>query len=37
LGQVVGWDGQRDLIPIGAPIALVIAALTWFLSKSTKK
>ena len=37
LGQVVGWDGERDLLRIGAPIALVIAALTWFLSKSTKK
>ncbi|MFN5058895.1 MAG: YqhA family protein [Chloroflexota bacterium] len=37
LGQVVGWDGKRDLIPLGAPIALIIAALTWFLSKSTKK
>lgn len=37
LGQVVGWDGQRDLIPLGAPIALIIASLTWFLSKSTKK
>jgi uncharacterized membrane protein YqhA len=37
LGQVVGWDGQSDLLRLGAPIALVIAALTWFLSQSGKK
>jgi uncharacterized membrane protein YqhA len=32
LGLVVSWDGQRDLLRIGAAIALVIAALTYFLS-----
>lgn len=37
LGQVVTWDGQRDLLPFGAAIALVIAALTWFLGKKAKK
>ncbi len=31
LGQIAGWDGQRNLLPYGAAIALVIAALTWFL------
>ena len=37
LGQVVTWDGQRDLLPYGAAIALVIAALTYFLSQRGKK
>jgi hypothetical protein len=32
LGQVVAWNGERDLLGFGAAIALVIAALTWFLS-----
>ena len=32
LGQVVSWDGERDLLGLGVSIALVIAALTWFLS-----
>jgi len=36
LGQVVSWDGERDLLRIGAPIALVIAALTWFLRQNSK-
>lgn len=31
LGQVIGWDGERDLLGYGAAIALVIAALTYFL------
>jgi len=34
LGQVVAWDGERDLLRFGAGIALVIAALTYFLSTS---
>jgi uncharacterized membrane protein YqhA len=34
LGFVVSWDGQRDLLGIGTAIALVIAALTYFLSKA---
>jgi uncharacterized membrane protein YqhA len=37
LGQVVAWDGERDLLPFGAAIALVIAALTYFLSISKGK
>lgn len=32
LGFVVAWDGTRDLLGIGVSIALVIAALTYFLS-----
>ncbi|QBF31231.1 YqhA family protein [Thalassococcus sp. S3] len=35
LGQVVSWDGERDLLSLGAGIALVIAALTYFLSTKT--
>lgn len=37
LGQVVTWDGQRDLLGYGIAIALVIAALTYFLSQKPKK
>ena len=38
LGQVVSWDGQRDLLGFGAAIALVVAALTYFLTaKSNDK
>jgi uncharacterized membrane protein YqhA len=37
LGQVVTWDGERNLLPYGAAIALVIAALTYFTSQKPKK
>ena len=37
LGQVIAWDGQRDLFSYGAAIALVVAALTYFLSQQPKK
>lgn len=37
LGQVVTWDGQRNLLNFGAAIALVIAALTFFLMQKGKK
>jgi uncharacterized membrane protein YqhA len=37
LGQVVTWNGERDLLHFGAAIAMVIAALTWFLSLKGKK
>ena len=37
LGHVVSWDGERDLLPLGAAIALVVAALTWFLTAKTEK
>lgn len=31
LGQVVNWDGQRNLLSLGAAIALIIIAITFFL------
>ena len=34
LGHVVAWNGERDLLRLGAAIALVFAALTYFLSTS---
>ena len=37
LGQVLAWDGDRDLLPLGAAIALVIGALTLFLGVPGKK
>ncbi|MGV6840317.1 MAG: YqhA family protein [Planktomarina sp.] len=36
LGQVMAWDGQKDLLGYGAAIALVIAALAFFLGKKGK-
>lgn len=32
LGQVVNWDGERDLLGVGVGIAAVIGALTFFLA-----
>jgi hypothetical protein len=37
LEQVVAWDGGRDLLGFGAAIALVVAALTYFLSQKPRK
>lgn len=37
LGQVVTWDGTRDLLGFGVSIALVIGALSYFLSTKIKK
>lgn len=37
LGQVVTWDGERNLLNLGGAIALVIAALTYFLSQKKGK
>lgn len=37
LGQVVSWDGTRDLLGYGVAVAVVIAALTYFLSQQPKK
>ena len=37
LGQVIAWDGQRDLLGYGAAVALVVAALTYFLGQKLKK
>jgi uncharacterized membrane protein YqhA len=31
LGEVVNWEGQDDILPLGAGIALVIAALGFIL------
>jgi uncharacterized membrane protein YqhA len=36
LGKLVGWDGKSDLLNTGAGIALMIAALTYFLSQNKK-
>jgi len=35
LGQVVSWDGERDLMGYGIAIALVIVALSYFLSQKS--
>ena len=37
LGQVMSWDGETDLLGYGASIALVIAALTFFLGSKSGK
>jgi hypothetical protein len=29
--EAVGWDGQRDLLQLGASVALMIVALTIYL------
>ena len=31
LGEVVNWEGNNDILPLGAGIALVIAALGFIL------
>jgi uncharacterized membrane protein YqhA len=36
LGQVVAWDGERDLLGFGAAIALVVAALSLFLQQGVQ-
>jgi uncharacterized membrane protein YqhA len=37
LGQIISWDGTRELLGFGAAVALVIAALTYFLSQKARK
>ncbi|MEG3938479.1 MULTISPECIES: YqhA family protein [unclassified Microcoleus] len=37
LGQVVKWNGDPNILSLGVSIALVIAALTYFLSSQVKK
>lgn len=37
LGQFVSWDGQTNLLVPGGAAALVIVALTYFLSQKSKK
>jgi uncharacterized membrane protein YqhA len=36
LGQVVSWGGSRDILFLGAAIALVIVAITFFLGWRSK-
>ena len=33
LREVVAWDGSHDLLTFGIPIALIVAALTFYLKK----
>jgi uncharacterized membrane protein YqhA len=37
LAQVVKWRGDPNILPFGVSIAVVIAALTYFLSSQVKK
>lgn len=37
LGQLISWDGQRDLLGYGAAVALIIAALTFFTGQQKAK
>jgi uncharacterized membrane protein YqhA len=37
LSEVVRWNGGTNILPLGAGIAVVIAALTYFLSSQVKK
>jgi uncharacterized membrane protein YqhA len=37
LEQVVSWDGERNLLTFGGGVALVIAALTYFLASKEGK
>ncbi|MEG4963163.1 MULTISPECIES: YqhA family protein [unclassified Microcoleus] len=37
LSEVVRWNGGTNILPLGAGIALVIAALTYFLNSQVKK
>ena len=37
LSEVVRWNGGTNILPLGSGIALVIAALTYFLSSQVKK
>jgi uncharacterized membrane protein YqhA len=37
LGQVLTWDGTRDLLGLGIAIGAVVAALTFFLTQKDKK
>ena len=37
LREAVAWDGGRDLLPFGGAIAVVVAALTFFLMRKGKR
>lgn len=36
LGQALTWDGERDLLRFGGAVALVIAALSYFLGQKSR-
>ena len=36
LGQVLVWDGEEGIVWLGGGVAVVVAALTWFLAKIDK-
>ncbi len=37
LGQVISWDGERNLQPFGIATGVVVAALTYFLNSKADK
>lgn len=37
LGHLITWDGQKDLLGLGVSIAVVIAALSYFLNQKKGK
>jgi uncharacterized membrane protein YqhA len=37
LREAVAWDGEPDLLSLGAVLALFIAALTFFLTLKRKR
>ena len=37
LREVVAWEGGSDIAAFGAGLALVVAALTYFLSKNNTR
>ncbi len=37
LGHVVSWSGSDDVLYLGGGIAVVVAALTWFLKATASK
>jgi len=37
LGEVVKWDGRRELLGLGVAIAAVIAGLTFFLFQGSNR
>ena len=37
LGEVVNWEGESDVLPLGAAVALVIAALGFILWLTPKQ
>jgi uncharacterized membrane protein YqhA len=36
LGQIVTWDGQKDILRMGLSISLIIGTLTFFLRQNNK-